>query len=344
MTDHASSLVSQRLLFGNGNNLTVSRDPVALANRLAQHYKLLDFGPRPGHERSFIHRSFTAVTGELAVTCGYASPIYGVMGERPDTGSVNLIRSGFVSYQCGGNHYSIAPQQPFYFSPSLEYSYASDHYNGVVFDINIPRLLSTAAAMIGRPVLTRGIQVKFSRCQVLSHDDGRVSHLIRTLCNSLLMLDCPATFAKTDLPYLRIDDLVYRCLCLLLLPELYYELPSGDYPILATNRVFDELTEWIIDSLAHPISLTQLEQRSGYSRRTLQKLFQARFACGPIQWVRQQRLERAHQALLAARSDETVSTIARRFGFGSLAVFSREYTRAYGANPSIVLRQARQIF
>ena len=84
MTDHSSSLVSQRLLFGNGNNLTVSRDPVALANRLAQHYKLLDFGPRPGHERSFIHRSFTAVTGELAVTCGYASPIYGVMGERPD--------------------------------------------------------------------------------------------------------------------------------------------------------------------------------------------------------------------------------------------------------------------
>ena len=262
MTDHSSSLVSQRLLFGNGNNLTVSRDPVALANRLAQHYKLLDFGPRPGHERSFIHRSFTAVTGELAVTCGYASPIYGVMGERPDTGSVNLIRSGFVSYQCGGNHYSIAPQQPFYFSPSLEYSYASDHYNGVVFDVNIPRLLSTAAAMIGRPVLTRGIQAKFSRCQVLSHDDGRVSHLIRTLCNSLLMLDCPATFAKTDLPYLRIDDLVYRCLCLLLLPELYYELPSGEHPILATNRVFDELTEWIIDSLAHPISLTQLEQRS----------------------------------------------------------------------------------
>ena len=51
-----------------------------------------------------------------------------------------------------------------------------------------------------------------------------------------------------------------------------------------------------------PISLSQLEERSGYSRRHIQLSFQQRFGCWPIQWIRQQRLEQAHQSLLPSAS------------------------------------------
>jgi AraC-like DNA-binding protein len=117
------------------------------------------------------------------------------------------------------------------------------------------------------------------------------------------------------LQHLQIDDPIYRNLALILCPQ--------------------------IETLAKPdaINLTQLEQRSGYSRRSLQLVFQQRFGCGPIQWIRRQRLEQARQALLHPEPDDSVGRIAARYGFSSLAVFSREFSNHFGLRPSELLRE-----
>jgi AraC-like DNA-binding protein len=88
--------------------------------------------------------------------------------------------------------------------------------------------------------------------------------------------------------------------------------------------------------------LTALEQRSGYSRRSLQLAFQRRFGCGPMQWVRRQRLEQARQALLNPREGDSVSEIAARHGFRNLSMFSRDFTAHFGLRPSDLLRDARR--
>ena len=334
---------AQPLLFGNHRVNQVDRDPVHLASRLAQHYNLIDYGPRPGFERQFMHRSFTAAAGSLLVTCGYASPLYGVMGAKDNTGSINLIRSGAVDYKANGKTFAIRPKQPVFFSPTLEYSYCSDHYNGVVFDISISRLRETAAAMLGSTAHHAKLQHQINNCQTFGLDDGRVTQLIQRLTQALTMLDDPGGQLTVDLPYLQIDDLIYRILCLLVAPEIFYEPIDHTDGAASRDRTFDELLEWIRAHLNTGINLSQLEQRSGYSRRTLQKMFLARYSCGPIQWVRRQRLEQAKQALLDPGPTDTVSSIAYRFGFRSLVVFSREFTRQHGVNPSAILRIGRQV-
>ena len=91
-----------------------------------------------------------------------------------------------------------------------------------------------------------------------------------------------------------------------------------------------------------PLSLSQLEARSGYSRRALQRAFQQRFGCGPMQWLHRRRLELALERRSCAGATNSVSAIARRCGYLCLARFSRDFSRVYGRGPSEILRANEQ--
>ena len=321
----------------------VDRDPQVLAARLAQHYTLLDFGPRDAAEGDFLHRSSTAAAGDLLLTCGYTSPIQGRIGERPGVGSINLCFAGRSRYECGGRDLEILPEQPLYFSPGWEYSYTVDHFNGMAFHVDLQRLRATAAAMAGLGVSERRFGSDLDQPRVLCRSTPRIGGLLELLRREFALLDgCPA------LPigywaHLPVDDLIYRTLTLLLFPRLARLLEQPELtPSIGRERVWAELVEWIDANLHRPLALTELERRSGYSRRSLQLAFQQRFSCGPIQWIRQQRLERARQALLHPEPGDTVTAIAERFGFSSLSVFSRDFRAAFGVSPSELLREGRE--
>ena len=333
---------SQPLLLGNDLGVQVDRDPTTLAERLAQHYKILDFGPQPGHERSFLHRSFTTQANGLVVSCGYSTPVCGCVGQNTGCGSINLILSGSITYRASGREYRIAQGQPFFYGPTLDYSYITNHYNGVVFDIEVNRLQATAASMLGMRVPSHRLVTALSEFKTLTMDGGRTSQLIKRLARSLRFLEDPDCLLSLDIPYLQIDDLIYRHLALLLLPRNLLIPPNSADTPPSHDRIFEELLEWIRENLSAPLNLTELEQRSGYSRRSLQNMFQRRFGCGPIQWIRRHRLEQAQQALLNPNPGDSVTSVARRFGFNSLTVFSRDFTRAYGMNPSETLRLGRR--
>jgi len=331
------------LLFGNLGRQTYCDQPDVLAERLGQHYKLLDFGVAPGSTHPFCHRSFTATVGELTVTCGYASPIFGVMGERSQVGSINLIRAGSVNYYCQKEKYQISEACPLFFSPSVEYSYVSNHYSGVVFDVSLTRLTETGAAMLGQPELDLDGLCAFASCRMVAPDGNRNKILIRHLCAALSLMDGSDILPRTQLMYLQIDDLVYRLIAFILLPAKLFSKARSSIPQpLGRDHALEDLIEWIRENLGSSITLTMLEQRSGYSRRSLQKAFQARFGCGPIQWVRRQRLEQARLALLSPSSMDNVSRIANRFGYNSLSVFSRDFSRTYGISASDLLHQGRR--
>lgn len=67
----------------------------------------------------------------------------------------------------------------------------------------------------------------------------------------------------------------------------------GDHP-------FEALLEWVQVHLHTPITPTELSRRSAYSQRNLQYLFQRRFGCSPMQWVKRQRLSAVHADLQRA--------------------------------------------
>jgi AraC-like DNA-binding protein len=337
--------VAQMPLVFHDQHAVVDRDPQGLANKLNQHFRVLEFAPRLPDSEPFLHRASTATAGELTLTSGYTSPIIGCIGENPGVGAINICYSGASSYGVDGHTYDIHGESPLYFNPGFEYRYATNHYNGLVLHVDLQRLQNTAAAIGGVGLSGRRFAPDLQRPQVLSMTQGRQAELLLSLRRAFALVDAPELEARGDLMLLQIDDLIYRMLALALCPQLdrVDRQASQQNEGLSRQGIFEELLEWIQANLHTPISLTQLEQRSGYSRRNLQLAFGQRFGCGPIQWIRRQRLELARTHLLNPSATDTVAGISAQLGFRNISAFSRDFHSVYGIRPSEVLREGRRL-
>jgi len=111
--------------------------------------------------------------------------------------------------------------------------------------------------------------------------------------------------------------------------------------MLQRDTRFEELLRRIRAHLAEPLDLARLEAWSQRSRRELQVVFRDRLGCSPMQWVRQERLNRAMQRLDHPAPHDTVAGIARACGYASPSRFSADFRRRFQCTPSQVLDTAR---
>ena len=102
--------------------------------------------------------------------------------------------------------------------------------------------------------------------------------------------------------------------------------------------------EYIAANLAEPLSVADIAASAGISVPTLTRAFRRYHEIGPKAFLRQRRLERAQQALLAAQPcDTTVVEIAMRYGFFQLSHFADNYRKAFGELPSETLRRSTSL-
>lgn len=87
-------------------------------------------------------------------------------------------------------------------------------------------------------------------------------------------------------------------------------------------------------------SMAELSTAVGVSSRSLYRDFRLHLGVTPREYLEQVRLERAHEDLLTG-IDDSVTTIATRWGFTHLARFAARYRERYGETPSQALRRAR---
>jgi AraC-like DNA-binding protein len=140
-----------------------------------------------------------------------------------------------------------------------------------------------------------------------------------------------------------LDRVIQHTVLQLLCGDLIQQaLRDADAPIGTKARIIDDLIAWIQANLERPIQLQDLAARSGYSERSLRNAFHERFGCGPVHWIRSQRLEAARQRLLEPGPGETVSQVATACGYRHLSQFSRDFQLAYGLRPSAVMRESRR--
>jgi len=80
---------------------------------------------------------------------------------------------------------------------------------------------------------------------------------------------------------------------------------------------------------------------AGVSVRGLQQGFRDYLGITPLEYLREVRLARARDDLLAAdpEADVSVTEVAYRWGFGHLARFAGYYRHRYGELPSETLRR-----
>jgi AraC-like DNA-binding protein len=203
--------------------------------------------------------------------------------------------------------------------------------------------VSTASLALKRPSAVFFINARLVDCSPLRKAleqpallsrrvDSRIDRLHNLLMETMAYTERCLVSGGSINPMLRLDDLIRRLVVMLLVPDLF-DAAKAPTPI-SEPFLHQQLVEWLLAHLDQPISLSELEQRSSYSRRALQYAFKQHFGCGPMQWVRQQRLEAAARALRQTGSHEPVQQIARRCGYTNLSSFSRDIQRRFGLPPS----------
>lgn len=115
--------------------------------------------------------------------------------------------------------------------------------------------------------------------------------------------------------------------------------PNGPGPASADVR---RVVDFIHAHAGDEVTLAELAGIARVPARTLQTHFQSRFGCGPIQYLRQQRLQAARRELLRGDPGASVTDIALRWGFGSLGRFAGHYRAYFGETPSQTLLRHRR--
>lgn len=126
-----------------------------------------------------------------------------------------------------------------------------------------------------------------------------------------------------------------------LVRELHWRLLTGEHGGfvraigLADSRLstVSGAIRLIQQNFDQPLRSEDLAAQVGLSVATLNRHFRAVTSLSPLQYQKTLRLQQARLALLATPNE--VARIGHEVGYGSLSQFSREYSRMFGAPPSI---------
>ncbi|WP_163513178.1 GlxA family transcriptional regulator [Fodinicola acaciae] len=108
----------------------------------------------------------------------------------------------------------------------------------------------------------------------------------------------------------------------------YIRRPVPEPQISSTGKA----RGWALKHLHRPVTLRELAAQESMSVRTFTRRFREEVGVSPVQWLTQQRIERARQLL--EETDLSVDRIAADAGFGTAASLRQHLQTALGVSPS----------
>ena len=109
--------------------------------------------------------------------------------------------------------------------------------------------------------------------------------------------------------------------------------------IQSRQRVVNRARAYMQAHIDEPITIADLCEAVGASRRTIQYSFQEVLNLNPVSFLRALRLNGVRRALKNAAPQTSVADIAARWGFWHLSHFAADYREMFGERPSETLRQ-----
>ena len=274
--------------------------------------------------------------GVLLESGAYDFPVVarGVMPR--ETVCIGLVAEGAEVARC--NTTPICDDEVQIYTNGVDLLYhAAGMSRWINFGIPEARLQEAAIACIGHPIdlpKKDAVWVQLSR--------GRRSALIRLADDAFAI---GRTFEKTGISPM-LATAISRGLVSSYVDALYEADIAGGRrkPNPAARQHFHLLLACeriAMSDEAREMDLADIAQRSGYSRRALELIFNRTLGMPPGRWFMNIRLNGALCELLTATPECHVGDIALRWGFRHLARFAEQYRRAFGELPSQTLYRAR---
>src|SRR5690606_29420780 len=105
------------------------------------------------------------------------------------------------------------------------------------------------------------------------------------------------------------------------------------YPVPDDGRAStSRARHWAMEHLDQPLTLRDLAAKESMSVRTFTRRFRDEVGVSPLQWLTQQRIQRARQLL--EETDLPVDRIAEAAGFGTATSLRQHLQNALGVSPS----------
>lgn len=278
--------------------------------------------------------------GQLAIAATATTPISVRRNEVPYA-TLRIPISGSCTYKLSNG---CCVEQPgrtaVLLSGTARVAETSGVYASTHLALDADRLLATAQAMVGSDSQVNADRLELNRDREISLQQG-------PFCFDAIFR---AHFALLDafvaqpaaLALQTVDDLIYRSLVMLLHPPTLNADEGGSrLPMSVERRTLNAVCDYIKAHIDESITLTRLEQISGFSRRSLQYTFLRHFACTPMQWVREQRLELARALLTHPDCNTSITQVALTCGFPVCGLFSQYYAARFGERPSATLARYR---
>lgn len=295
-----------------------------------------------GDKETFRHRTSLACIGDLSLFTTAVTPVV-VRRQEVPYATLRIPISGYCSYKIAdfGRRRCIesAGRTAVLLSGAPREAETGASYNGVQLALNERRLVDTAAVMLRDGDNIKPGALTLDADREISLTAGGIS-FDSVLRSKFALIDSLASQPHA-LAMLCLDDLIYRSVAIMLQPEPFLESShDSNLDSACVNRTLDRVCGFVMAYLGDPISLTKLEQISGFSRRSLQYAFLKRFGCTPMQWVREQRLGLARSLLSDPASGMSITEVALSCGFPNAGMFAGYYHRRFGELPSATLAGA----
>ncbi len=117
--------------------------------------------------------------------------------------------------------------------------------------------------------------------------------------------------------------------------------PFGPTRQLSTPFYIRRIARHLAAHAEEPITLDTLASLAAVSPRSIQAGFRAHYGCTPMAFLRDRRLERARQMLMAAPTCN-VADVSLACGLRHLGRFSVSYRKRFGETPTETQRRARE--
>ena len=247
------------------------------------------------------------------------------MLEAPVSGTVNL--------QLGKKHVATRKGLAAIISPTLPvYSNWSQDCAQVMVKIARSALDQHLSSLIGRAL---PFELLFEPIMELDTPEAQT---VMRFCSFLLEQfggpagASPNRLVSRDLEHAFMSTLLFNQ------PNNYSDLLRTRSAPVAPRHIRKAL-QYIESNLRNEIGFAALVEVSGVSPRALYAGFNKFVGMPPQTYIRNLRLDRAHEALEEAGTDQTVAEIAMRWQLNHLGRFSTEYRRRFGESPRDTLRR-----
>jgi AraC-like DNA-binding protein len=239
-------------------------------------------------------------------------------------GRIRISTSGAIGHVHGASGAVVSPGE------AVRVEYLSEDCNMLTVLFEREAIESELAAMLGHAV---SAPVRFD-VQLKHVEDAPFARALRLLRGEL-----SDTAGLTALPEMstRLGRLVMAGL-LISQPNNYSGELARPRKIVGP-RAIREAVSLLEERPAQIDSVADIAKAVGLSIRALDDGFRRHVGTPPMAYLRQVRLARAHEELLACDADVTTATdVAGNWGFWHYGRFAAAYRKRYGCTPSQTLR------